>query len=187
MKIELTHITPNPDVFIGKAASECYDGATDDETCRRRTMKAVGNTHLAVLRFAHASFHVSGVSRVFSHQVVRHKFLDYLQRSQRYCDETDVDCIVPPSIVDAGMEDEFREFFQQAKNLYGKLRSHGVAKEDARYVLPQAATTSMAITGSFQAWHDFLGLRDDKAAQWEIRNMAKQVRAALGEHSVVFK
>lgn len=49
----------------------------------------------------------------------------------------------------------------------------------ARYFLPQGSTTRMYVTGNFQAWADFLKNRLDKAAQWEIREVAQEIQRRL--------
>ena len=52
-------------------------------------------------------------------------------------------------------------------------------KEDARMVLPNAATTELVATGNLQSWLDFIALRTDKAAQWEIRQVALEIERQL--------
>ena len=54
-------------------------------------------------------------------------------------------------------------------------------KEDARFVLPEATTTELVVTGNFQAWLDFIALRADTHAQWEIRNVAKTINNILAK------
>lgn len=44
---------------------------------------------------------------------------------------------------------------------YSKLIDIGIKKEDARYVLPNAAYTEICVTGNFREWHSFLELRCD--------------------------
>ena len=59
------------------------------------------------------------------------------------------------------------------QNSYDKLLSAGVAKEQARCILPLAQYTEVYWTASFQAIMNFIELRDEKTAQWEIREYAK--------------
>ncbi|MBK8047779.1 MAG: FAD-dependent thymidylate synthase [Anaerolineales bacterium] len=67
---------------------------------------------------------------------------------------------------------------------YEKLRTLGIRKEDARFLLPNAAETRIVTTMNFAAWSHFLWLRAvDKAAQWEIRIMGQQVLEML--HAIV--
>lgn len=63
---------------------------------------------------------------------------------------------------------------------YADLRAIGVRKEDARFLLPNAAETRIVTTMNFAAWKHFLWLRAvDKAAQWEIRRLGQFVLEML--------
>lgn len=63
---------------------------------------------------------------------------------------------------------------------YADLRALGIRKEDARFILPNAAQTRIVTTMNFAAWSHFLWLRAvDKAAQWEIRDMGQRVLEML--------
>ena len=57
----------------------------------------------------------------------------------------------------------------------------GVAKEQARCVLPLAQYTEVYWTASFQAIMNFIELRDEKTAQWEIREYAKILKTLMHE------
>ena len=179
MEVELLQITPNAEEFIGKCASICYDSSTDSGACVKRAAACVSKGHLATLRFAHATFHVKGISRACSHQFVRSKHLDFLQRSQRYCNEEDVKFVEPSSIESCIVQDHN----DYCLSLYLNLLSMGVKKEDARFVLPEATTTELIVTGNFQAWLDFIKLRADVHAQWEIREVAKEINNLLAKET----
>ena len=97
MEVELLHLTPNAEEFIGRCASICYDSSQDSGACVKRAAACVSKGHLATLRFAHATFKVKGISRACSHQFVRSKHLDFLQRSQRYCGEGEAATVIPNS------------------------------------------------------------------------------------------
>lgn len=72
------------------------------------------------------------------------------------------------------------DFYAKAEFCYGQLRRLGIRKEDARFLLPNAAETRIVTTMNFAAWSHFLWLRAvDKAAQWEIRAMGQQVLEQL--------
>lgn len=178
MNVDLLHITPNALEFIGKCAGICYNSNTDTDSCVKRAVSCKDKGHLATLRFAHATFHISGISRICSHQFVRSKHLDFLQRSQRYCKEDNAEFVIPDSI-----KDDPEVMYQLAKQqyLYNNLIQAGVKKEDARFVLPEATQTELIVTGNFQAWLDFIKLRADKFAQWEIRAVAKTINNILAK------
>ena len=179
MNVELLDITPNALEKIGQYAGICYNSSMDSNSCVRRAISCKDKGHLATLRFAYAVFHVSGISRVCSHQFVRSKHLDFLQRSQRYCNESSTDFVVPPS----ANPDIVRAAYQAAMDTYNELLKQGVKKEDARFVLPNGGSTELIVTGNFQAWLDFIALRADTHAQWEIREVAKTINNILSGHA----
>ena len=178
MEVELLHLTPNAEEFIGRCASICYDSSQDSGACVKRAAACVSKGHLATLRFAHATFKVTGISRACSHQFVRSKHLDFLQRSQRYCNEKDVDFVYPNSIP----QHLIWEHYDNSLKLYNELIQAGYKKEDARFVLPEATCTELIVTGNLQAWLDFIELRSGKHAQWEIREVANKINGYLHEH-----
>lgn len=185
MKVELKHITPDAEAYIGEAAAQCYDSSTEREACIRRAAHCMSVSHLATLRFAHADFEISGISRVASHQLVRVAHAGILQRSQRYVKETRVEYIDPPALAD--MPPYLQHFWKttqhDAEAIYLRAIDHGMKKEDARYILPQGCTTSLRICGNFQMWHDLLGNRTAKKAQWEVRDVAQEILRQLNQYA----
>lgn len=184
MKVELVNSSSNIEEIIATSAGICYDNETSDPEKLVRRLRL--SKHLATFRFAHVTFQVSEFSRSCSMQMLRHAFLDYLQRSQRYVKEFQFEYVIPPAIEAmpeakrifiAGMEDD-----QMRYNLLMKL--DGIRAEDARYILPNACYTKMNIVGNIQAWYDFLygdAGRLQKAAQWEIREIAEEIERQLKE------
>jgi len=179
MKITLEHITPNAEELISRYSAVCYDSDTTDPLKNEKRIKHLMRVkHLSTLRHAIATFRVEGISRACSHQFVRSKHLDFLQRSQRYCSEEDFDYVNP--VTHAGlMRDVFDEMMIDAQYRYSTLIESGMKKEDARMVLPNAATTELIVTASLQGWVDFVNLRCQKAAQQEIRTVATNILAIL--------
>ena len=180
MKIQLLHLTPNAVEFIGKCAGICYDAIDSPERNIKRAINCKDRGHLATMRFAHAVFNVSGVSRVCSHQFVRSKHLDFLQRSQRYCKEIDTDYITPENL-SLSDRNKYRTWIENTFYIYEELLKSGIKKEDARFVLPEATCTEMNVSGNLQAWQDFINLRATKEAQWEIREVAIGINNILAK------
>lgn len=127
-----------------------------------------------------ATFYIHGVSRALTHQLVRHRMASYSMASQRYCREDAFEYVTPPSI-----QGEALETYQ--KTVMGDLQQHyqnlvqQAPKEDARYVLPNATCAELAVTMTFEHWMNFLILRTDPHAQWEIRELAEEIREVLAE------
>lgn len=76
-------------------------------------------------------------------------------------------------------KDKIEEFLEDSCNFYGQLLSHGVAREQARMILPMATKTRIYMTGSVRSWIHFIKLRDDEHAQKEIREIAKAIKRIL--------
>lgn len=181
MQITLKQITPNALEFIGELAGICYNSKNEPKANVKRAIHCKESGHLATLRFATATFHIQGISRTCSHQMVRSKFLDFLQRSQRYCNESETPFVIPTK--DPDLSAIITASYQASLDTYNDLIKAGVKKEDARFVLPNGGTTELVVTGNFQAWLDFIKLRADKHAQWEIREVAKEINNILSGHA----
>jgi len=179
MKIKLLSITTNAEKLIERYTRICYN--SEDKTTEDSYIKflpgIIKRGHISPLSFAHAVFHISEVSRAFSHQMVRHSHLRYLQRSQRYCPENDPRYVIPEGI----NEEEFAKDMDYVWEGYRKIQEISVKNEDARYILPNACETEMCVAGNLQSWWDFLRLRLGKHAQWEIRKVAQEIYKILNE------
>jgi thymidylate synthase (FAD) len=124
-------------------------------------------------------------SRVFTHQLVRHRIASYAQESQRYVKVKDPSYIVIPPKIQESTEtlDIFLEAVTKAFEAYVALLNLGIKKEDARYVLPQATKSRILAKMNFRAWRHFLKLRCHQSAHWEIREVARRVLEILYEHA----
>lgn len=120
------------------------------------------------------TFLIEGISRVTSHQLVRHRIASYTQESQRY-QEVKLSFVVPPSVVECKATSKFADAIQKAYEAYKELIEAGVPSEDARYVLPQALTTTIMMTVNLRELIHIAKLRLSPEAQWEIRDVVRQM------------
>lgn len=190
MKVKLIDHTQDAELKIAKAAGICYNSSVTKPTQLLKRLKKDG--HLATMRFANATIHVSEISRACSMQLLRHAFISVLQRSQRYCKESEFGFVIPPEVErDSVAKDLYLLSMKNAQHTYDELIISGMKAEDARYVLPNACYTEMVLTGNFQAWIDLLygkASRLDKHAQWEIRYVAQKIQKLLeGIAPTIFK
>lgn len=172
MNVTITNFTPDPIHHISRSAAICYS-KSDDKPSRVRNCVKMG--HTSILEHASVSFLVDGISRACSHQLVRHRMASYLQESQRYnrYDLSGDDWYVIP---DAFKRDEVIDYYK-GMNIslgaaYKAALESGIKPEDARYLLPEATKTRIAVTMNWREIFHVLDLRTDRAAQWEIRDMA---------------
>ena len=124
------------------------------------------------------TFAIEKISRACSHQLVRHRVASFSQQSQRYITVKRLSekIVVPPSI---GVNKDYEALIESASDSYQSLVSAGVPREDARFVLPNAAETSLLMTMEGKSLMHFLGLRTCNRAQWEVRALADMMLEQL--------
>jgi thymidylate synthase (FAD) len=181
MNVEVITATPRPMDVISAAAGCCY-GKSNYSEKRVRTCYQAG--HMSVFEHASATLRVSGISRACSHQLVRHRLASFNQRSQRYCkvDVESDDWYVVPERFAHDHPAEYAEHMRTCAESYACALRAGVKPEDARYLLPEATKTEIVVTMNVRELFHFLDLRESKAAQWEIRELAGAMVDALSAY-----
>ena len=178
MKVTLTRVTENPIGAIEEAACNCYNS----EPTGGKIMKACYNSgHHSVLEFCDFTFHVEGVSRALTHQLVRHRLASYAQRSQRYCVEDGFDYVIPTSIKN-NMETcyKFQRFMADCASVYTDLlETYNIPAEDARMLLPNACETVIEVKMNLRSLIHFMNERLCTRAQWEIRLLALEMKKCV--------
>jgi thymidylate synthase (FAD) len=155
----------------------------DLETARRVIKRVTGYGHGSVIEHASFTFSLEGVSRTMTHQLVRHRVASYTQQSQRYVAYNTLEkYVTPPSIEDnEEAKGIYEETLEKISDAYQRLLKL-VSKEDARFILPNAAKTNIIVTMNARELRHFFNLRCCARAQWEIREVAtemlKQVKKA---------
>lgn len=80
------------------------------------------------------------------------------------------------------MKQRWDDLLLEASWLYNDLIANNLMhQQDARYILPQACTTELNICLNFQGYRDLLRNRCTKAAQWEVREVAYEIKGQLAE------
>ena len=73
----------------------------------------------------------------------------------------------------------YGEYMRQVEMTYERMVDAGMAKEQARIVLPLSQYTLVYWTASFQSIMNFIELRDEPTAQWEIQEYAKVLKEIM--------
>jgi thymidylate synthase (FAD) len=73
----------------------------------------------------------------------------------------------------------YSDYMKSVEHTYDKMIDAGVAKEQARIVLPLSQYTEVYWTASFQAIVNFIELRDETTSQWEIQQYAKVMKRLM--------
>ncbi len=183
MKAVLISYTEQPEKKVAAAARLCYSpiGAQeildelDQTTAENFLRKLIALGHLSPLEHVSFTFAIEGVSRVLSHQMVRHRIASYSQKSQRYVSEHEFEYVIPPAVKNnpAALE-VYKEKMAVIASAYSELAGM-IPKEDARYLLPSACETKFVCTFNARSLLNFFEHRCCQRAQWEIRGLAKEM------------
>ena len=192
MKVKLLRYTMDAELLCGAAAltstksgspSEIFE-KMDLETAKRIIRRVTSYGHMSVIEHASFTFSIEGVSRAMTHQLVRHRIASYTQQSQRYVAYDTLEKFVTPPCIANNTEAKkiFDNALEKISEAYQKLLEIGISKEDARFILPNAAKTNIVVTMNARELRHFFNLRCCNRAQWEIREaaieMLKQARKA---------
>ncbi len=173
MLVSLIQSTPNPIETIAKIASICYD--SDPKNSLALVKHLYNNGHHSVFEHIYFTFRIEDISRACSHQLVRHRHCSFTQRSQRYCDEGELMVVVPETIRKSDNLDLYKYAINRDIEHYNTLKNLGVPKEDARYLLPNSATTSLYLSCNLRELIHICNERLCSRAQWEIRNLVREM------------
>ncbi len=179
MNVTLVQSTPNPIETIAQIASICYD--SNPKNPMKLVTHLYKNNHHSVFEHIYFTFKIEGISRACSHQLVRHRHCSFTQRSQRYCSEDGFKVVFPNSIRKADETDRYCDVMDAIELHYEKLQALGIPNEDARYVLPNACTTDLYLSCNLRELIHISNERLCTRAQWEIRELVKQMVALCPE------
>ena len=160
----------------------------------------IKNQHWSPLEIVHVSMEIR-TTRDIARQILRHRSFSFQEFSQRYADPTkDLGFVVREArlqdaknrqnsieVDDARLAEEWsmRQIAatDAALDAYNWAIYNGIAKEQARAVLPEGNTESvMIMSGSLRSWVHYCQLRMDKATQKEHREIAELCWMIIGAH-----
>ena len=185
--------------LIEAAGRNCYQSWSNPsgKTTKEYIKNIIEHGHFSVLEHASATFLVRGVSRAFTHELVRHRHLSFSQLSQRYVDSSQCKFIVPPSIEgDENLEKVFYEACERSIKAYNilcgelekKLKVHDsitphqrrkMVRQAARCVLPNSTETAIVVTGNFRAWREVIQKRIGPEADLEFQRFSNLILQIL--------
>jgi len=208
MKVTLLNVTPNAESHIVEIARVSSSRKNKKDKPEGLLSYLVRHKHWSPFEHGHATFEIE-TSKAIGIQLIRHRSFSFQEFSQRYQDVNRLGDIFEPIELRAQCEDNrqsstevinpmlFRNygngeklygagaviniFLKEAHELYNELLENGVAREQARMILPLATTTKIHMTGSIRSWIHFLELRDDEHAQKEIQLIAKEIKKHFKE------
>lgn len=157
----------------------------------------IKNKHWSVFEHINITFEIT-TSLAIATQILRHRSFTFQQFSQRYAKSE-----LEFEPIEFRMQDEknrqnsieiesnlqsyklinFKHAIEQLQmtttQLYNDMLTFGIAKEVARFILPQNTQTTMYMTGNLRSWLHYIELRKDKATQKEHRIIAEDIKEVL--------
>ena len=167
------------------------------ETAEKLIKYLVKHKHWSPLEMASACLEIE-TTRDIARQILRHRSFSFQEFSQRYADPTkDLDLVtrearlqdtvnrqnsIPTDdeYIKERWEEEQLKVIQQAKEAYKWAIDNGIAKEQARAVLPEGLTVSrMYMNGTLRSWIHFIEIRSGNGTQKEHMEVARECACAI--------
>lgn len=174
----------------------------NNETAPRLIKYLIREKHWSPMEMVDVSMEIK-TTRDIARQILRHRSFSFQEFSQRYADPTaDLGFVRREArlqdhknrqnSIEVGpdenrLAEEWQVMQQQAINAaemaYKWAISRGIAKEQARAVLPEGNTESVLIMkGSLRSWIHYIDIRADKATQKEHREIAEKAKTVISQH-----
>lgn len=174
------------------------------ETSEKLIKYLIKNKHWSPLEMVHVTLGIE-TTRDIARQMLRHRSFSFQEFSQRYADPTkDLDFVIREArlqdtknrqnSIDLDISnDEHRRLQYQWENLqkdiidkaqsaYQWAIEHGIAKEQARAVLPEGLTMSrLYMAGTLRSWIHYIELRSENGTQKEHIEVAKACAKVISE------
>lgn len=195
--VNLIWITPEADKFIAKMARVSNPANQDNPNIKGLLDYMMREGHVSPFEMVNACFEIN-TTRDIGRQILRHRSFSFQEFSQRYADtsvlpkvelrecrtqdkENRQNSISSDNIFLSGWWKEAQEEVENTtSHLYRQALSYGIAKEQARALLPEGLTSSrMYMNGTIRSWIHYLKSRTDPSTQKEHRIIAIQILAIL--------
>lgn len=199
MKAKLVWATPDADKVVGYCARVSNPANQDNDDVTGLLRYCARHGHWSVFEMASACIEIN-TTRDIARQMLRHRSLSFQEFSQRYADASllgdmvERDCrmqdtknrqnSLPCEDKNTAVEWEWaqQEVWSNAIHRYKESIAVGIAKEQARALLPEGLTPSrLYASGTLRSWIHFINVRSDVSTQKEHREIAEAVREILAE------
>ena len=192
--VKLISVTPNAERHIAYCARVSNPKNQDSGSFEGLLKYCIKNQHWSIFEHAFMTIEIN-TSLAIATQILRHRSFTFQQFSQRYADSTEIqlELDIPqlrkqdtknrqnstndldPVFVDL-MQKKIKTYFEQGLSLYKYMLDNGVAKESARFILPQATQTRMYMSGSIRSWIHYINLRTAHGTQLEHTKIAERCK-----------
>ena len=196
-QITLLHHTPLE--VCSHAIRTCWDSHDKSDQGGekdRELINRVGNIfkHASTLEHLNYTFFIQGISRACLQELARHRMASYSVKSSRYTlaelKRADISTLDSASqFIKLTANDKVNRASHQAlQNLQALLLDPDTTNDIAKYAMPECYLTELTWSINARSLQNFLSLRSDKRALWEIQELAHAIYNALPvEHRYLFE
>ena len=181
-------------IFAGRSCYQSFGDSVGRKTAEEYLGHILEVGHYSVLEHSSITFHIQGVSRTFTHELIRHRMASYSQLSQRFVPYDQVlPLVVHPnvSLVDGTLEEYF-SYGEEALKTYRFMldkyyKEFGnetfaqkkKARETAREFLPNMTEAKIVVTMNLRGWLEMLSKRNAEGADGQIHKVASIIQSKL--------
>jgi len=149
--------------------------------------RVIDSGHTSILEFVDFTFAISGVSRVMTHQLVRHRMNSYGQRSQKFVKEQGNQFYTPQDIQDNEKALEvYNKLVERCFKTAYKLRELGISEDSVRMVYPNCTTSQLMMKTNLRELIHMSNERLCTNASPEIREVFKQIKSLVTQEVKMF-
>ena len=195
--VKLIRVTPEAEQHIAYCARVSNPKNQSNQGFEGLIKYCIKNQHWSIFEHAFVTLEIN-TSLAIATQILRHRSFTFQQFSQRYADSTELQLELPiPELrrqdtknrqnstddldadVSISFNDKIEEHFKRAIEIYQDMLNAGVARESARFVLPQATQTRLYMSGSVRSWIHYIDLRSAQGTQSEHKQIAEQCKCIM--------
>ena len=143
-------------------------------------LKYMANTIPSSWEYANYTFMIEGVTRAFTHQLVRTRTASFAQQTMRILNVEGWDYATGPTIeADESCKLVYDETMEEIAGAYDNLTSIGAAIEDARGILPTNILTNIVMGANLRTMVEMVRKRSSSRTQGEYRDVLDSMKAEM--------
>jgi flavin-dependent thymidylate synthase len=184
MNISLLSVTPDALNLLLRTKNTRLGASTDPSSWsaeeRTRHLAYMRDTIKSSWEFVDYVFQIEGVTRAFTHQLVRTRAGSYAQESQRTVDVREQPALMPDAVAES-TPSIWSDVERRTRRAYEQMVDVGVPLQDARGILPTATATSIIAKFSLRTLHEMAKVRLCTRTQGEYQRVFREMRARVIE------
>jgi thymidylate synthase (FAD) len=198
VNVKFVTITPEAEKTIAYIARVSNPSNQNNSDYAKLLRYCINHQHWSIFEQSYMTVEIE-TSVAIATQLLRHRSFTFQQFSQRYADVSELGFeqvqwrkqaeknrqssgeSIDPSLF-ADYSDEWSNILELIQDLYQSMLSFGVAKECARFILPQCTSTRIYMSGNIRSWIHYLQLRTQEDTQLEHRQVALEIQKIFVEN-----